>query len=180
MEEGARDTLGVWGNVLVFLGALRATMSAISGTLFGASHQLAAIAEDGYMPATLTRRSGGIPKRAIVVMAIGASSLVMAGSLRVILEFGSVTFLLVSFLMAVTNHRMRRKTGSKDALTVLSMVTLLGGTGFILYYEAVHAPEQLAFILGIYVLLTLAAGGFSYRLKRRRKGARDGGAPHRG
>jgi len=176
LAAGARDTLGVWGNVLVILGALLATMSAISGTLFGASHQLAAIAEDGYMPATLTRRSGGIPKRAIIVMAIGASSLVMAGSLRVILEFGSVTFLLVSFLMAVTNHRMRRKTGSKDILTVLAMLTLLGGTGFILYYEAVHAPEQLAFILGIYAILTLGAWLFAHTRKKPRAGPQN----HRG
>ncbi len=169
LAAGARDTLGVWGNVLVIAGALLATMSAISGTLFGASHQLAAIAEDGYMPALLSHRSDGIPKRAILLMALSAGALVVAGSLRVILEFGSVTFLLVSFLMAVTNHRMRVKTGSNNALTVLAMAALLGGTAFILYYEALHAPEQLTFILVIYALLTTGAWLFSQRLKKRRR-----------
>ena len=175
LAAGARDTLGLWGNVLVILGALLATMSAISGTLFGASHQMAAISEDGYLPAMLSSRSNNIPRPAILVMALAAGLLVVAGSLRVILEFGSVTFLLVSFLMAITNHRMRAKTASNGPVTVLAMVALLGGTGFILYYEAAHAPEQLAFILTLYALLTLGAALFARRRKRRNMA---GNGPH--
>jgi len=167
LAAGTRDTLGNMGSAIVIAGALLATMSAISGTLFGASRQMAVIATDGFLPMFLAHRSGGIPRRAILAMALTASALVLAGSLRVILEFGSVTFLLVSFLMAVANHRMRDKTRSHVLMTVFSMVTLLGGTGIILWYEAITAPEQLIFILSIYGLLTLGALAWARRLRWR-------------
>jgi len=172
LAAGARDTLGIWGNVLVIAGALLATMSAISGTLFGASHQLAVIANDGYMPAMLARRRGGIPARAILLMATSSSLLVLAGSLTVILEFGSVTFLLVSFLMALTNHKMRAATGSSGAVTLLAMATLLAGSGLILYFEASTDPRQLIFIVTIYLLLAASALGFS---RKRWRQAAPGG-----
>ena len=38
--------------------------------------------------------------------------LVLVGSLQEILEFGSVTFLLVSLLMAIANFKIHRKTGA--------------------------------------------------------------------
>lgn len=42
--------------VVIALGALLATSSAISGTVFGASRQMAVIASDGYLPALLAKR----------------------------------------------------------------------------------------------------------------------------
>ncbi len=163
LAAGARQVLGGWGDALVVAGALLATMSAISGTLFGASHQMAAIAEDGYLPRALARRRGTIQAVAVLAMAGLAGALVVAGSLRVILEFGSVTFLLVSFLMALTNHHLRARTGAPVWLTVPAMAALLAGTGFILWFEATTAPEQLAFILGLYALLTAGAWLWSVR-----------------
>jgi len=96
----------------VIAGALLATSSAISGTVFGASRQMAVIAHDGYFPAFLARRRSRIPVHAIISMALCAFALILVGSLRVILEFGSVTFLLVSLMMAWANFRIREKTHS--------------------------------------------------------------------
>lgn len=140
LAAGAADVLGPVGEYLVIAGALLATMSAISGTLYGASRQLAAIARDGYFPPRLA-----------------AMGLIVIGNLRLILEFGSVTFLLVSFLMAYTNHRHRARTRAHPTATVLSMVGLGGATGLILFYEARNSPEQLVFILALYAVLTALA-----------------------
>ncbi len=161
LAAGSATTLGDFGATVVVLGALLATMSAISGTLFGASHQIAVIAGHGFMPRRLGLRRGDIPANAILLMAGASGALVLAGNLRVILEFGSVTFLLVSLLLAVTNHGIRMRTRSNGSITLLGIVALVGGTGFILYYEATHAPEQLGFIVAIYLLLTLGAWLFS-------------------
>ena len=157
LASGAGNVLGHWGTDLVILGALLATSSAISGTIFGASRQMAVIANDGYFPNLLSKRTNHIPVYAIISMAAFAFLLVLAGNLEMILEFGSVTFLLVSLLMAYANFKIRNLTQSSTFITVISFIGLLCGTILILYYEYTHQPEQLVFILGLYALLTLGA-----------------------
>jgi len=78
-------------------------------------------------------------------------------------EFGSVTFLLVSWLMALANHVMRRETGSSAWLTSAAMAGLGAATVLILLYEATTHPRDLAFIVGLYAALSLAAWAYSTR-----------------
>jgi len=161
LASGTSRIIGEWGTSLVIAGALLATSSAISGTVFGASRQMAAIAKDGYFPSVLANRNRNIPVFSIVTMAILAFVLVLAGSLELILEFGSVTFLLVSLLMAYANFRIRHLTDSSFFLTLLAMIGLLLGTVMIFYYELTNQPYQVLFISTIYVLLTLGAWLYS-------------------
>lgn len=161
LAAGAGNVLGHWGTDLVILGALLATSSAISGTVFGASRQMAVIANDGYFPAFIGKRINNIPVFAIISMATLAFLLVLAGSLQVILEFGSVTFLLVSVLMAYANYKIRDLTNSSLFITAVSFFTLLLGTLLIFYYEYNTQPQQLIFIIVIYIFLTLGSWLFS-------------------
>ncbi len=115
LAAGAGDILGPIGTQLVIAGALLATMSAISGTLFGASRLISVIAHDGFFPARFEKRHNGIPRAAVLAMAGFASLLIVIGDLRLILEFGSITFLLVSILMAWANHIHRvKQTPTRD------------------------------------------------------------------
>jgi len=161
LAAGAEEIMGDLGRNLVIFGAILATSSAINSTVFGASRQMASIAGDGYMPPRLSQRDGSIPKTAITAMASIGSLLIALGGLRLILEFGSITFLLVSFLMAVANFKIRKKTHSSTAITVLSMLGLLMGSILILYYEFQKDPEQLLFILILYTVLALGAWGYA-------------------
>lgn len=154
LAAGAGQILGQWGTNLMIIGALLATSSAISRTVFGASRQMSIIAQDGYFPAILAKRVNHIPAFAILTMSALAFLLVLTGSLEVILEFGSVTFLLVSLLMAFANYKIRDLTGSSTSITVVSFIGLLCGTILILYYELNNQPQQMFFILGLYALLT--------------------------
>jgi amino acid transporter len=161
LATGASDVLGPMGTAIVIFGALLATSSAISSTVFGASRQMAAIAADGYLPKILARRHRNIPTYAIISMSSLAFCLVLAGNLRVLLEFGSVTFLLVSLLVAYTNHKISEQTGSSPAITLCALVGLTTGTALIIYFEATTQPEQLLFIGGLYVLLTAGSWGYA-------------------
>ena len=163
LASGAEEILGPWGSRIVILGALLATMSAISGTLFGASRLMAVIAEDGYLPSFLGRRTRRIPVWAILLMTVTAFGLVLLGNLRMIVEFGSITFLVVSLLMSFANFRIRRATGSSTTMTVLAMLALSMGAILIFYYEATTEPEQMLFIAALYVLLTLGSWVYSVR-----------------
>ena len=163
LAAGAGKILGHWGSDLVIAGALLATSSAISGTLFGASRQVAAIANDGFFPKLFARRAGTIPVFAIIGMAVFAFLLVLAGNLQVILEFGSFTFLLVSLLMAYANFTIRDRTNSSLLVTIIAFVGLLLGALLILYYELLYQPTQLVFIITLYLVLTASAWLYSKR-----------------
>ena len=161
LAAGAKDVMGSLGGNLVVLGAILATSSAINGTLFGSSRQMARIADDGYLPAIISQRKNSIPVTAIMAMAGIASLLIAMGGLRLILEFGSITFLLVSLLMAVANFKIRSKTNSSTFITTISILGLLVGTSLILFYEYQSNPEQLLFIIILYGILSLGAWGYS-------------------
>lgn len=161
LATGTEQILGHWGTDLVIMGALLATSSAISGTLFGASRLMSVIAKDGYFPRFLVKRINHIPVYAIISMAVLAFLLVLAGSLELILEFGSVTFLLVSLLMAYANYQIRDLTNSSSFLTILAVIILALGTIIIFYYEFSNQIHQLYFIVGIYTLLTLGSWAYS-------------------
>ena len=94
-------------------------------------------------------------------MASFSFTMILLGNLQVILEFGSVTFLLVSFLMAYANFRIYKKTNSSIIITIISLIVLAFGTILIIYYEITTQVEQLYFIGGLYFLLTLAAWIFA-------------------
>ena len=161
LAAGAKEIMGNLGGNLVVLGAILATSSAINGTLFGSSRQMARIADDGYLPSLISQRKNNIPKTAIITMAGVASLLIAIGGLRLILEFGSITFLLVSLLMAIANFKIRKQTKSSTTITVVSILGLLTGTVLILFYEYQSNPEQLLFIMILYGLLSLSAWGYA-------------------
>jgi len=162
LATGAGDIMGSFGQNLVILGAILATSSAINGTLFGSSRQMARIADDGYLPKIMAVRKNNIPTYAIVTMSLVSTLLILMGGLRLILEFGSITFLLVSLLMSVANFKIRHETKSSLLITLISMIGLSMGTGLILYYEYNSNPEQLLFIGILYMVLSLGAWGYAY------------------
>ena len=165
LAAGANGALGHWGSDLVVAGALLATSSAISGTLFGASRQMSVIAKDGYLPKVLAKRQRGIPVYAIVIMSALAFSLIVTGNLELILEFGSITFLLVSLLISLANFKVRADTNSNTALCLSSIIGLMTGTGLIIFYQATNHIEQLYFVVAIYSILTISALIYSMKIR---------------
>jgi amino acid transporter len=162
LASGANKVLGAWGNKLVIIGALLATSSAISGTIFGASRQMSIIAKDGFFPSFLGKRNLlNIPTYSIIAMSILAFSLVLTGSLKLILEFGSVTFLFISLLMAYSNFKIRDKTNSSLIISLISILLLFVSTLTIIYYEYTSEPMQLLFIIVMYTILTFLSWIYS-------------------
>lgn len=171
LAAGAGNVLGSIGTNLVILGAILATSSAISGTVFGASRQMSVIAKDGYFPKWLSIRKNNSPQNAIIGLAILASALILIGGLELILEFGSITFLLVSLLMAIANYKIRDKTNSSTFLTALSIFGLGIGGMLILYYEFTNEWEQMLVIIVLYILLAFGAWRYSKNNETKEKRA---------
>jgi len=62
--------------------------------------------------------------------------------------------------MAIVNFKIRKLTKSSDFFTIVAIVGLADGSLLILWYEYQTKPEQLLFILILYVVLTI--GAYSY------------------
>jgi len=166
LAAGAKEAIGNIGENLVIIGAILATSSAISGTLFGSSRQMSEIAADGFLPKKLAiRKTNNIPAFAVISMAIMAGILILVGGLRLLVEFGSITFLIVSLLMAIINHQIRDKTKSSSVITTLAIIGLGMGGILILYYEFTHKWEQMVAIILVYIALTLGAWLYAKRGK---------------
>jgi len=165
LASGAAEIMGDLGQNLVIIGAILATSSAISGTMFGSSRQMARIADDGYLPTILSLRRQHIPTYAILAMTSTATLLILVGGLQLILEFGSITFLLVSLLMAIANFKIRKQTNSSTLFTLISIGGLSVGSVLILIYEYQTNPEQMFFIVILYLLLALTAWGYAKMTK---------------
>ena len=166
LAAGAGNILGSIGTNLVILGAILATSSAISGTIFGASRLMSVIAKDGYFPKWLSIRKENSPQHSIITLALMASALVLIGGLELILEFGSITFLLVSLLMAVANYKIRDKTESSKFITALSIFGLGIGGILILYYEFTAKWEQMIAIIILYIILAIGAWRYSKKQEK--------------
>jgi len=169
LAAGAGNILGSIGTNLVILGAILATSSAISGTIFGSSRLASVIAKDGYFPHWLSVRKNNSPQNAIIAIAIMASILILIGGLKLILEFGSITFLLVSLLMAIANYKIRDKTKSSKLLTALSIFGLATGGILILFYEFTNKWQQMLAIIFLYIILAFGAWMYSIKIHNKEK-----------
>jgi amino acid transporter len=140
LQQGHLSILGGAGKFVIVFGALLATSSAISGTLFGASRLMAVIARRWIFAQVLfqLRRNGQIPVNAIITMSILAFTLILTGGLQTILEFGSITFIIVSVLMALANFKIRQNTKTKGIVALVAIAGLSFGAFCLFYYEYHH------------------------------------------
>jgi len=164
LAVGAARAIGPLGSAIVILGAILATCSAISGTIFGASRLMAVIASDGYFPTLFARRhKEHIPGYSIVAMTLTAFCMVIVGGLEELLEFSIITFIIVSLVMAYANFVKREQTGTHPALAIAVMAFLGMGMFAILAYQWLFHAKALWVTLGIYVVLGIGAATYARR-----------------
>jgi len=87
--------------------------------------------------------------------------LILTGGLQVILEFGSVTFIVISFLTAFANYKKRAETGSKRRPTIIALSKLALAGLLILCFEFTQNRQQLLLITCIYIILAIGAPLYS-------------------
>lgn len=170
LAAGARQAVGMTGYIVIIAAALFATTSALSGTLYGASRIVAVIAGDGYMPRSLARRSAhGIPILSVLAMALIALLLVWSGSLEKVLEFGSITFMASSLLVAVAAYKVRRQARASSLILVSSIIGLLAGIVLLVAYQVTQETTTISYTFGLYAIIGLLAAYYARRNTNRKE-----------
>ncbi len=158
LAKVAQPILGNAGRVLVGLAALMATSSAINSTLFGASRMIAEMAEQGMMPHVLAVRDRRqVPWVAVVLMVGVAMGFTLLSSLRIIAEFSSLTFLLVSIGVSLANIKLRRHTGARLSVAGVGLVLMALTVSILLAYLWNTNRGELILLLLLYGVVALVA-----------------------
>ena len=167
LADAADPVLGAAGRVMVASAAVLATSSAINSTLLGSSQMAATMAAERMMPAFLEPKAG-LPRSAIVVIAMSASVLTFTGSLEFIATFSSVTFLLVTFSVGVANLRLRHSTRARLPVVVVGLALNVVTVGLLVAYLAGNEAPTLIGLGAFYALTAAVAVVMSRRTTRRR------------
>ncbi|WP_456395905.1 APC family permease [Desulfurobacterium sp.] len=151
----AQPVLGVFGRVLIGIAALMATSSAINSTMFGASRMMAEMGEQGIMPHFLSNRNKKlVPVAALTVLFVLSLMFSMLGTLSIIAEFSSLTFLMVSIGVSIANIKLKEKTHANTAIALAGLILMMVTSITIVGYLLKTNPEEIAVILGLYIVVS--------------------------
>jgi len=151
LAVAAKPFLGSLGFLLIGLGALLSTASAINATLFGTARLAKVMAEEDELPKAFsyTARTRPVPWVSLLIISVLTLVFVNVADLTVISSFASSTFLLVFAAVNAAGYRLHHNIGLRGwipalgmGLTLLSWVVLIG-------YLAHHDARGLVW-LGIF------------------------------
>ncbi len=154
LAEAIKQTwVGQWGEILVGLGGILSTASAFNATLFGTSRLAYVMSRDGVFPKQfikLSRRSH-VPYISLIAASVMSLALALFGDLGVVAGLASSSFIIIFFLVNVSNYRLRSKTKSfwlipllgasmtfiplffMSTVTLLSLALWVGGIAIIYF-----------------------------------------------
>ena len=130
LAVAGQQAFGTPGLVIVTVAAAFSTGSAINATLFATARLAHKVAEEGELPAALDHKNkDGIPDRAIIGLGMAAAILAAVGSLTLLVEAASLTFLftftVVCTLAFVESVGMRMVTGFGAVSGIIATVFLI-------------------------------------------------------
>ncbi|MFB6253219.1 MAG: APC family permease [Halobacteriaceae archaeon] len=127
--------LGAAGFILVILSAMKSTSSGVNATLFGTARLTHQIAAEEVLPRIFSfRNREGIPVYALLLIG-GVTALFTAiGSLKQIVEFGSVAFLGTFAVTNFVNLQLADKTGSNRVFPALGFIGTSIAIPIVLYH----------------------------------------------
>jgi len=171
LAVAAKPFLGQAGFMLIGLGALLSTASAINATLFSTARLGMVMSQESDLPRAFSykERRNHIPYVSLGLITMIAVLFVNAMNRTIISSFASSTFLLIFASINLSAFRLRGEIGIHPALPLLAMVACLVSWNVLVAYLFKTQPSGLAWILGAYVAIMLAEFVFSKRRRIMRK-----------
>jgi len=160
LAEAAKPSLGEAGLVLIAIGAILSTASAINATLYGASRLSYSVARDGELPTILERKIWGRPIEGLLITA--ALTLLVANLLDLtsISTVGSSGFLVIFAAVNLAGVRHARRTHSRWWFSAVGTAACLGALGALTWQTAQTDPRRLWILAGLVGTAALIEGSF--------------------
>jgi amino acid transporter len=155
VAEAARPVLGHAGFVIVSIGALLATASAINATLFSALRISKGLAAERQLPEIFGRKSWGEGTQGMVWAAVAILTMVNLLDLGAIANIAGANFLISYLAVFVAHWRLRREAGGSSLLIICGFMLMT--VVLVAFVASLLKTQPLAIALTLLVLLTSAA-----------------------
>ncbi|HEY52676.1 MAG TPA: amino acid permease [Caldilineae bacterium] len=165
LAVAAKPSLGQVGFLLIGLGALLSTASAINATLFGTARLGMVMAQEEALPRAFSsmERTKNIPWVSLVAISGVTLIFVNIADLTVISSFASSTFLLIFTAINLSAIRLKDRIGIGLAAPLLGFLLGLGSWLVLIGYLWQHSQDSLLQIGIFYVVVIVAELLFSKR-----------------
>ncbi len=161
----AKPFLGNAGFMLISLGAVLSTASAINATLFGTARLGKVMANEKALPKlfSMRERTKDIPWASLTIISAITILFVNIGDLTVISSFSSSSFLLIFASINLSSLRVRKEINISIFAPFTGVVFCLISWITLMYYLFQHDKETLLWIVVSYVAIFVMEFLFSKR-----------------
>jgi len=170
LAVAAKPSLGQVGFLLIGLGALLSTSSAINATMFGTARLGMAMAQDEELPKVFsyTARTRPVPWVSLLVISLVTLVFVNIADLTIISSFASSTFLLIFIAINLSAIRLRGRIQANVWAPGLGLILAAASWVVLMGYLWKDDPKSLIQIGIFYTVVIVAELIFSKRslLKR--------------
>lgn len=153
LSAAARVFMGKTGFVLLAVGAILATASAINAGLFGASKLPLMLAEEGEAPRRYERKMWGRYPVGLAVIAVLVLVIANFLDLHALSSAASTGFILVFMMVNVANARLAAETGSRRWISITGAAVCLVAL-LVMLFQIARVPghrSDLVFIAGLLI-----------------------------
>ncbi|MGQ4832387.1 MAG: APC family permease [Candidatus Asgardarchaeia archaeon] len=152
----AQKFLGILGEILMWIGSVLSTASALNASLYGASRILYAMARDGLTPSLLNgiHSQRKTPHFTIAATALTAIALIVVGFLEDVAALASLYFMLIFMGVNLSAIHLQKKNeiNNNIAISIIPIIIILIAVGYSLMY--LMNPLRLV-ILGVSLAVSL-------------------------
>lgn len=165
LAVAARPFLGKSGFMLIGLGALLSTASAINATLFGTARLGMVMAQESELPQVFSHkeRTKDIPYVSLISITALTLLFVNTTDLTIISSFASSTFLLIFAAINLSAIRLRKRIGINTGIPLAGLTLTLASWLVLLFYLYKTNWKALQWMGGFYLCVIVLELFFSER-----------------
>ncbi len=165
LAVAAKPFLGKAGFVLIGMGAVLSTASAINATMFGTARLGSIMAKEHALPCAFAHRvrTTAVPWVSLIVLTVITLAFVNLANLTMISSFASATFLLIFASVNLAAFRLRKKAGLHPLMPLLGLAGCLISWAVLIAYLWRYDGNSLKWMLVAYLAISAAEFLFSER-----------------
>jgi len=147
VAEAARPVLGQAGYVIVSIGALLATASAINAWVFNGMNISLSLAKAGQLPRVFTQGVWRKGTRGVLISITGVLLVLNLLDLGALARIASATFLITYLAVHIAHWRLIHETKGNKAIVALGLAAMAAVLACFLWTTAAEQPWTIALIL---------------------------------
>lgn len=161
--NAALNFLGKYGSIMIIIGVLLSTASALNATMLGSSRLAFMMALDKNLPISFSKVSKNkVPYVSIIIIGILSTTLtIITGGALSIAGVTSLLFAQIFFIINFTNFKVRKRTNSNKFWPILGMILTLTLFLILFTYNIINMASEF-FSLSAFIIMECTTIFFAF------------------